>query len=126
MYSYLVGEAMLNEEVAPECFIKGNIEIYYDRGFSIIDHTEDNSLGIIHRTDVFFRTISSDEIIIDCVLDIRIEYSSKKNKVIFEVGMDDQTSGFCSKLLNVDEKYVIYLSTYTQEEKEKFRLFENI
>ena len=108
------------------CFTKDNVEIYYeDNRFSIIDHKQDNSIGIIHKRDAYFRVITSDELIIDCVLDIRIEYSSNKNKIIFEVGVEDTTSGFCSKLLNVDDKYVLYLTLYSPEEMNSFEFFQN-
>ncbi len=102
-----------------------NIHIYYDEGFDIRYHEEEDALGIIHKQDPYFRAITINEEIIDCVLDIRIEFSSNKIKVIYEIGVDDTTSGFFSKLLNLDEGYVMYLSVYSVEEKKSFEYFLN-
>lgn len=97
-----------------------NIELYYESSFRIHYDEEDESLTIIHSIDDYFRVITSDDSIIDCVLGIRVEKGDKKTKVVYEIGINEETSGFYSKLLDKDQRYVLYLIIYTTQEKRNF------
>lgn len=97
-----------------------NIECYYESNFKINYDEDEESLTIIHPVDNYFRVITSDDSIIDCVLGIRVEPSEKKVKVVYEIGLVEETSGFYSKLLDPEQKYVLYMMTYTPQEKKNF------
>ena len=110
-----------------ECYVERNIEIWHDVPINVIHDVEKEFISITLFEDEYFRIITHESIIMDCVLSIFIEHNgNKKSKIIMEVGIDQNTCGFFNKLLNPDEPYVMYIEKYSDEDKNGFEFFKHV
>ena len=101
------------------------IEIYFANDFEVVWDENNYSLNIFHFSENYFRIITSDNTLIDCVTHIHIANSNDKDKIriVFEIGMDCMTSGFCTKIIDKTERFTIFLEKYTSSQKEGFEVF---
>lgn len=100
------------------------IEINYSDNFLLdeIDELHDE-IRIIHTYDSYFKVITSDSMICDCVTSIQIKKPLlvSRAEIIFELGLDTSSTGFVSKL--VEGNYTLFLQEYTDEQKQMFEIF---
>lgn len=100
-----------------------NLEIYAEQDFILYYDDANRAIMISHKREPYFRMISCDNTILDCVITVRIELNDTKNKIIAEVGIEESTAGFYMKLYDSSRRYSMFLDKYTEKEKDDFESF---